>query len=173
MFCLTKVMLRRFSHCVFIHLNQLLAYHVWSHRVMMLVMMLPMQDKHKAGFWTRIMDDFAKGVACDSTFWLSMFTSRKWHERGEPREFRSFRIQTNKTFLKQKFNKFLCQKKNEIFVKEISLSMLFFFGTENIPQRFLWKARGEARELPYRSGPNKPVVGNPETAGSVFFLKYF
>ena len=157
MFCLTKVMLRRFSHCVFIHLNQLLAYHVWSHRVMMLVMMLPMQDKHKAGFWTRIMDDFAKGVACDSTFWLSMFTSRKWHERGEPREFRSFRIQTNKTSFETKIQQISLSKKNEIFVKEISL----------------WKARGEARELPYRSGPNKPVVGNPETAGSVFFEIFF
>lgn len=146
MFCLTKVMLRRFSHCVFIHLNQLLAYHVWSHRVMM----LPMQDKHKAGFWTRIMDDFAKGVACDSTFWLSMFTSRKWHERGEPREFRSFRIQTNKTFLKQKFNKFLCQKKNEIFVKEISLSMLFFWNREHSTEIFLkgsWRGTGVALPL--------------------------
>lgn len=166
MFCLTKVMRRRFSHCVFIHLDQLLAYHVWSHRVMM----LPMQDKHKAGFWTRIMDDFAKGVACDSTFWLSMFSSRKWHEREESHEKSSFRIQMNKTsFVKQnstkmsnrnfirfwciKFNNFFCQKKNPCF---------FFVRTKPCS-----KARGEARELPYRSGPNKPVVGtNPDTESS-------
>ena len=173
MFCLTKVMLRRFSHCVFIHLNQLLAYHVWSHRVMMLVMMLPMQDKHKAGFWTRIMDDFAKGVACDSTFWLSMFTSRKWHERGEPREFRSFRIQTNKTFLKQKFNKFLCQKKNEIFVKEISLSMLFFLEQRTFHRDFCERLVERHGSCPTALGPTNPSLGTQKPQGRCFFWNIF
>ena len=92
---------RVFFHCVFFRLNQLLVYHVWSHRGWF-YQFCHAQDKHKAGFWTRIMDDLTKAVA-----------------------------RATQLLVRQKIE------------------------CENLR---ITEARGEARELPYRSGPNKPVV---------------